>query len=485
MDAYRADAADPIERVIWSPGGNWAQWALLQCTVFEVFFGGARGGGKTDGMLGEWIKHANKYGEFAIGLMLRRTRTELVETIERSRAIYGPLGWVFHEQDKVWRVPNGARLRFAYLERDADAEVYQGHNYTRIYVEEAGNFPTSAPIMKLMATLRSGAGVPVGLRLTGNPGGPGHQWVKARYIDPAPLGNEIVHDPVTGLDRVFIPSKVDNNQFIDTAAYKQRLRASGSAELVRAWLDGDWTVTMGAFFDCWEAKRHIVSPFDIPKEWLRFRSMDWGSASPFSVGWWAIVQDDITINGHLLPRGCMVRYREWYGMQPGQPNVGLKLHAEQVGKGILEREKDDAINYGVLDPSAFAEDGGPSIAERMGTASDGKIWFKRADNQRVRGFGHLGGWDQMRARLVGNDDGLPMLVVFSTCVDFIRTVPFLQHDPDRREDVMTDSEDHAGDECRYACMSRPWVPVKERPKQENISGYKAVRSEPPGDWKTY
>ena len=78
-----------------------------------------------------------------------------------------------------------------------------------------------------------------------------------------------------------------------------------------------------------------------------------------------------------------------------------------------------------------------------------------------------------------------MLVVFSTCVDFIRTVPFLQHDPDRREDVMTDSEDHAGDECRYACMSRPWVPVKERPKQENISGYKAVRSEPPGDWKTY
>jgi hypothetical protein len=102
--------------------------------------------------------------------------------------------------------------------------------------------------MKLMATLRSGAGVPVGLRLTGNPGGPGHQWVKARYIDPAPLGNVVISDPVTGLDRVFIPSKVDNNAFIDVEAYKQRLRASGSAELVRAWLDGDWTVTMGAFF---------------------------------------------------------------------------------------------------------------------------------------------------------------------------------------------------------------------------------------------
>ena len=243
-------------------------------------------------MLGEWIGHANKYGEFAVGLMIRRTRIELVETIERSRAIYGPLGWEFNETEKRWKATTGARLRFAYLERDADAELYQGHSYTRIYVEEAGNFPTSAPIMKLMATLRSGAGVPVGLRLTGNPGGPGHQWVKARYIDPAPLGNVVIIDPVTGLDRVFIPSKVDNNAYIDVEAYKQRLRASGSAELVRAWLDGDWTVTMGAFFDCWEAKKHIVPPFEIPKDWMRFRSMDWGSASPFSVGWWAIVQDD-------------------------------------------------------------------------------------------------------------------------------------------------------------------------------------------------
>ena len=116
-----------------------------------------------------------------------------------------------------------------------------------------------------------------------------------------------------------------------------------------------------------------------------------------------------------------------------------QLHAEEVGKGILAREKDETINYGVLDPSAFAEDGGPSIAERMGTGSDGKVWFKRADNTRVRHFGHIGGWDQMRSRLIGNDDGLPMIVTFSTCVDSIRTIPFLQHDPDHREDVMTDS----------------------------------------------
>jgi Terminase large subunit, T4likevirus-type, N-terminal len=225
-----ADEHAVDQPVAWSARGNPAQMALLECSVFEVFFGGARGGGKTDGMLGEWIRHADLYGPYAIGLMLRRTRTELIETIERSRAIYSLLGWKYNETDKMWRATNGARLRFAYLERDADADQYQGHSYTRLYVEEIGTFPSPAPIFKLMATLRSSAGVPVGFRATGNPGGPGHQWVKARYIDPAPLGNRIIRDEQTGLKRVFIPSKVDNNRHIDVEAYKQNLRASGSKE---------------------------------------------------------------------------------------------------------------------------------------------------------------------------------------------------------------------------------------------------------------
>jgi hypothetical protein len=97
----------------------------------------------------------------------------------------------------------------------------------------------------------------------------------------------------------------------------------------------------------------------------------------------------------------------------------------------------------------------------------------------------MGGWDQMRARLVGTGDGHPMLVFFSTCVDSIRTIPFLQHDPDRHEDVWSDCEDHAADSARYACMSRPWVPMKEAPKPENISGYRPYRTEQPGDWRTY
>jgi len=159
------------------------------------------------------------------------------------------------------------------------------------------------------------------------------------------------------------------------------------------------------------------------------------------------------------------------------------------GNDLLLGVDGDDIAYGVLDPSAFTEDGGPSIAERMGTGSDGKVWFKRADNSRVykaKSRGNMSGWDAMRARLVGDDDGHAMLVVFSTCTDFIRTVPYLQHDPDRPEDVMTDAEDHEADCCRYACLSRPYVQVSEKPKPEDVSGYAVLhKSTEAGDWRTY
>ena len=442
------------------------QSALISCPVFEVFFGGARGGGKTDGVLGDFLEHADAYGQHAIGLMLRRQRTELIETIERSRQIYGPLGWTYHEQDKMWRAPDGARLRFAYLERDADAEAYQGHSYTRLYVEEIGNFPSDKPILKLMATLRSGAGVPVGFRATGNPGGPGHQWVRARYIDPAPLGFKVFKDPLSGLERVYIPSRVKDNRYLGEN-YVQQLKASGSEQLVKAWLEGDWSIIDGAFFDCWDSKRHIIRPFEIPRDWLRFRSGDWGSAKPFSFGWWAVVSEPYKAGDVWLPRGCLVRYREWYGMQPGKPNVGLKMHAEKVGEGIWSREeKDPKLSYGVLDPAAFAEDGGPSIADRIRDGSGKKIFFRAADNKRVPGRGAMGGWDQMRGRLEGDGDGNPMIACFSTCVDSIRTIPALQHDDARPEDLDSDMEDHAADDWRYACMSRPWVRSAQKPEQK-------------------
>lgn len=425
--------------------------------MFEILFGGARGGGKTDAVLGEWLLHSDKYGRDAIGLMVRRTRVELLETFERARVIYTPIGATFTFSPMRVVMPNGARLTFAYLERDADADGYQGHSYTRIYIEECGNFPSAAPIMKLMACLRSGAGVPVGMRLTANPGGAGHQWVKARYIDAAPQGWRKILDPESGLERIFIPSRVQDNRHLGED-YVQRLRMVGSPELVRAWLEGDWSVVAGAFFPEFSMARHVISPqVYLPDHWMRFRSFDWGSARPFSVGWWAVSDGTVP----EIARGCLVRYREWYGMAPGKPNVGLRLTAEAIAQGILEREAEDpGYMSGVADPAIFTEDGGPSLAQRMSALG---VTFRPADNKRVARLGAMGGWDQLRARLVGDDDGRPGILFVSSCRDLIRTLPALQHDPMRPEDVDTDAEDHAADECRYAVMSRAYV--KEAPVQ--------------------
>lgn len=463
------DAAAPAEdqdaeqlNVAWEPQAG-PQAAFVTCPVYEVFFGGARGGGKTDAVLGEWAIHADEYGPDAIGLMVRRTRVQLTETFERAKVLYAPIGATFTQTPMRVVMPGGGRLNFAYLERDSDAENYQGHSYTRVYVEEVGNFPNPAPVMKLHATLRSGAGVPVGMRLTGNPGGPGHQWVRARYIDPAPLGWQIIAEQFTipwtkekvTRERIFIPSKLADNNKVNQAEYVASLHQSGSETLVKAWLDGDWSIIAGAFFPEWSNERHIIPPQALPDHWTRFRAADWGSARPFAVGWFAVSDGELP----QIPRGALVQYREWYGMKPGQPNEGLRLTAAEVARGIAERERGERVAYGVIDPAAFAVDGGPSIAEIMGR--EGVHW-RPADNKRVAQRGAMGGWDQVRARLKG-DGERPGLFVFSTCVDLIRTLPALQHDEHKPEDVNTESEDHAPDMLRYACMSRPFVRQVEKP----------------------
>ena len=93
--------------------------------------------------------------------------------------------------------------------------------------------------------------------------------------------------------------------------------------------------------------------------------------------------------------------------------------------------------------------------------SGNKISFRAADNARVPNRGALGGWDQLRARLVGDPERRAMIVTFATCRDSIRTIPALQHDTARPEDVDSASEDHAGDDWRYAAMSRPWTPASK------------------------
>lgn len=466
----------PVD-VIWEPQPG-PQTALVTCPWEDVLFGGARGGGKTDGTLGDWLIHSDDARDKANGMIFRRSMVELEDTILRAHQLYIPIGAKWLDQKRKFVMPGGAEFRFRYLERDQDAMAYQGHSYTRVYGEEIGNQITSRTCDLMQATLRSAFGVPCRMRNTANPGGPGHQWVKARYITPAPLGYTPIRIELPGgltITRGFIPSRLQDNRILyeRDPGYEARLHLVGSMALVKAWLDGDWDVVEGAYFDGWSTLM-VLPPFKIPKDWLRFRSFDWGYAKPFSVGWWAVADGnrvDLPDGSFLrLPRGAMVRYREWYGCEVGKPNTGLRLTDEQIADGIIAREQGEVVEYGVADPSIFDSSGrGPSRAEVMmkyrpkwaeGKKDFRPLHFKRGENKRVPG------WSQMRQRMRPDygdgEDGLPFIYVFGTCVDSIRTIPNLQHDKTRHEDLDTDMEDHCADEWRYACMTRPMP--KQLPK---------------------
>jgi hypothetical protein len=436
----------------------------------EVLYGGAAGGGKSHLMRIAAIIWCAMIGGLQVYLF-RRIRDDLVknhmEGPKGFRSLLAPwvaTGLVTIVEDEL-RFWNGSRIYLCHCKDAKDVYKYQGAEIHVLLIDELTHFTETMYRFLRNRVRMVGIALPDQYKgcfpriLCGaNPGNVGHQFVKATFVDSASPMDVVRQAPAEGgMLRQFIPAQLEDNPSMaeDDPGYENRLEGLGSAELVKAMRYGDWNVVEGAFFDTWSG-RNIVKPFELPALWMRFRSFDWGSARPFSVGWWAVSTDDYRLgDGRLIPRGALVRYREWYG-STGKPNEGLKMTAEEVAVGIASRSpKTETYAYSVGDPAIFSEDGGPSIGERMRRAGVG---FRPADNARVARRGAIGGWDQMRARISGTPEA-PMLFVFDTCRDFIRTVPVLQHDPDRPEDLDTSAEDHAADEARYACMSRPWVAV--------------------------
>lgn len=301
------------------------------------------------------------------------------------------------------------------------------------------------------------------IRCSANPGGPGQTWISERYqIDRFPFGYRPIRDAQTKQQRMFIPSRVTDNALglLRDPSYIDRLKGVGSPELVKAWLEGRWDQRFGAYF---KLPLFICRPFEIPDHWLRFRAFDYGSKRPFSVGWYAVSPGELltveTATGPtevFLPPNCLIRYREWYGMKPGEYNEGIELTFDELADGILSRSGKEKYAYSVADPAIWKHESGPSIYEELYNRG---VNFSRADNARVPG------WRQVYQRMVGLD-GNPMLVVFDVCTELIRTLPLMQHDQHNAEDVDTNGEDHAVDELRYASMSRPFI-LNEQPKVNN------------------
>ena len=446
------------QEVIFQPN-NGPQTSFLASSEREVFYGGARGGGKSYAMLVDPLRYCHKAQHRA--LLIRRSMPELRDMITHSQRLYSRAfkGAKWREQEKEWRFPSGARIEFGYAENMTDVLRYQGQSYTWIGVDELPQYPTPDVYNFLRSSLRSvDPDIPVYMRATGNPGNIGSQWVKETFVDPSQPGkafNVSVETPngVRKISRRFIPAKLQDNPYLMQTDDYYIMLASLPEVQRKQFLEGDWSAFENSSFPEFNPSKHIVQPFEIPKGWARFRTCDWGYSSPACCLWIAIDWDN-----------NLWVYRELYTK---------KITADDFARKVIEAEVGENMRYGILDSSTWARRGdvGPSIAETM--IQEGCRWRPSDRSPKSRINGKL----EIHKRLKLHEESKePTLKIFSNCVNLIRTLPLLPLDKNNPEDVDTNAEDHAYDALRYGVMSRPMHPsvTKELFEKSKVKSFKPV-----------
>lgn len=436
------------EKIITMERPNGRQQEFLLCRKKYIAFGGARGGGKSWAVRAKARLLGLHYPGIRM-LLLRRTYLELENNHLRflRRELEGLAE--YRATARQFRFTNGSVLDFGYCACEGDLARYQGAEYDVIFIDEATQLREEW-LRQFQACVRGVNAYPKRIYYTCNPGGPGHGYIKRLFIDRRFTAGEQPED------YAFIPARVTDNEALLRAQpdYLQQLRALPD-KLRAAWLEGRWDVFAGQFFpeftdapEHYADRRwtHVIEPFAIPRSWRVYRSYDFGYAKPFSCAWWAVDYD-----------GVIYRILELYG-GTDTPDEGVRWTPEQQFARI--RQIEDTHPWlkgrdiqGVADPAIWDTSRGESIYE---TALRYRIYFTRGDNRRIPG------WMQMHYRLSFDAEGYPMMYVFNTCRAFLRTVPALLYSDTEPEDLDTRQEDHAADECRYFCMSRPIAPRREQ-----------------------
>jgi phage terminase large subunit len=458
-------------------------------------FGGAAGPGKSKALLMEAILQAHEVPG-ANTLLLRRTFSELEQTLLLyfRRDIPRELYKCYNESKHLVTWWNNSTTRFGYCQSEADVYQYQGAEFLFIGIDELTLFTLR---QWQFLTSRNRCPVPGAFACMAgatNPGNIGHAWVKALWIDKEPASGMEHPEEFDANDYDFIPARVsDNPIYAGDKSYLKSLRGLPS-HLKRAFLDGDWNVYAGQYFDRFDCVKHVVRPEQIDWKpwWPRWISIDWGFEHPAAVYWHAqgppntvpiaasanaanvAAADPPPVQGRQVkdenPRRIFT-YREFVthrtsprelareivkrslcsaGVSPAQPGIQLNLNTRQDAgatkdayAGASGREKIDTI---YLSPDAFARrTDEASIADQMGDvfAAAGLPRPIPADNDRV------GGWMLMYQML---DAGEWLLT--ENCVELIRTIPTLVRDTARVEDIEKMDGDDSADAARYGLKSR-------------------------------
>jgi hypothetical protein len=431
----------------------------------EVLYGGAAGGGKTKALIMDAFLRALK-NPGTTAAIFRRSYRELEDTdIKEALASYPKEIAKYNAGRHEFLLVNGSKIIFRHCENEADRFNYSGVEIQFLYFDELTSFEqTIYDFLKTRLRAKKTLGVTPIVRSASNPGNIGHGWVKKMFVDAGPymsIQEQKLYSEALHKERVirtqYIPALATENPHI-TDDYIFELESKPEA-LRAALLNGDWNSFEGQCFTEFVNDRahyedrlwtHVISDFKIPDWWPRYFSFDHGYSKPFACLWWAVDPDGI----------CYL-YREWYGCKPNQANVGIEITPRQIAEGIVEREQDEVRNAikvdRVCDPACFDRSRGDSVADQMMPEHGRKgVLFSKADNTRIAGL------MQLHERLRFREDGRPMMYIFESCKDWIRTVPNLPYSQKKPEDVDTASEDHDYDATRYFLMSRPLIATEHK-----------------------
>jgi phage terminase large subunit len=434
----------------------------------EILYGGAAGGGKTKAIIMDAFFRTATFPN-TTAVIFRRTYRELEDTdIKEALASYPKEVATYNAGRHEFMLKNGSKILFRHCENESDRFDYSGLEAQFMYFDELTTFTQVIyDFLKTRLRAKKALGVVPIVRSASNPGNIGHGWVKKMFVDAGPymeireqlIYSEALHK-TKKIRTQYIPSLAMENPYI-TDDYIFELEQKPEA-LRRALLNGDWDSFEGQVFtefvndpNHYEDRKHthVIAPFEIPLDWPRYFSFDHGYSRPFSCLWWAI---DFEGRAYL--------YKEWPGCKPRQANVGLELTPREIAEGIIEHEDDERRENirisRTADPAIFDRSRGDSVADQMEDLGRGHrgISFNKGDNTRMAGK------MQIHERLRFDETDRPMMYIFNTCENWIRTVPNLPYSTKKPEDIDTDAEDHDYDATRYFLMDHPIAPTKKPPR---------------------
>ena len=411
----------------------------------ECVYGGAKGGGKSHALVMEAFVYGLEHPG-ATMYIFRETYDDLEASIVRKwRQNVDKRLYTYNGSQHMARLINGTEVYFRYCSSDADADGYQGHEMDWLGIDEL-TLHSEYEYSVLKSCLRSPKGFPTQFRATCNPGGKGHTWVKKRYIEGTNYGNRKTKDKETGETIEFVPAKVSDNEVLQKMdpSYIKRLE-NLPADKRKAYLDGDWDIFEGQYFEEFDRKIHVCQPFPIPEGWNKYRALDYGL--DMFAGYW------IAVNRW----GKSYVYREVYESRM------LARDAARLMNNLTNEEIYDS--FAPPDLWNTNSQTGKSFAEVF--AEEG-IYLRKTDNNRIMGWSAIK--EDMKVYEGPDGEKMSNFCIFSNCVNLIRCMQEIQYDPKNIGDVAKEPHEltHGPDAIRYYYAGRPESPMRKAELKDRL-----------------